>query len=749
MNFKYYSIALVCIVLATHISYAQELTYFLVDKSGSMGAKERATNQSLLDLAKQRVLDEISRNPPSDKGTIRQVRLILFDSSLHGNQSKTRITGIQSAIDLFKTVNADGGTVIGDRLEEVRMDIEKFRPQKVRIHLFSDLEENEGSSRVPLSAAVKRFDKMLRGKKDQLNFRLHAYVWEGLDEELVVDSLQLSDPSLIEIEDVAQPLLAASIDAPTSFHSDLKESGGFFVAASSPRIELSGSLSPELVDAGVSLAIEATFLDDPKVIIHLNGERRLHITEAQSDVKTGRFKYRNVELSFQNATPYLKRMGRQLLEAPSKIRFSAHLSPSPKTLPALRHAKVGKPDTVESFVSFKNAPHAYLRNYAIGSGFYEDQVVEGDMVSIPIEISWNQAAIGTEASWKAPLGGATIAKLRRQDGSIEDEKIVLTDSLYRFYRLELSNLSNVDDSFEIVPTRGEIKPLFIPVVIEPYLPSAAVIPVKNEPIQILSKLENSIPDVLKLYPSPVGRDYYVRLSFNKPPNAKIAFYDPADPDFTAPIDYPVNVLIEKPRLLGLRIQVEDADELTLQVRAQASKPANLQLTRANESDFFVDTDFQINVIDPKLQWRLSSDSGKSLGTRDAPMAFQSRGEAQSTIDPSIERAGFKIDVAFTPRHASQIINGILESSVVSSRRKGKEIVQQVLFEASGDTRCSVEDFLRNPHLSLVVDSSQKPFLGTAKESGIIHLDLVELASETLPPGWMDSVSIHYKMRLRP
>lgn len=729
--------------------YASDQVYILLDKSNSMWAHESHSGLPIIEVAKNRIFQLLDDLPP--QAGRRRITFVLFDSRLKDSFSQD-IVDINSAKLFLDKFEPGGKTTIGDRIEEIRKQIIDSGIGSVEVHLFSDLNETL-PGKIPLEEAVRRMNKSLEQDLKNLDWRLYCYTWknitkdgaeyEGISEDKIKRELPL--PNVISVP-VHQESIFSFLESPDSFIVNIKDEDGVITEIGNGTTRLRGKIHPDLIRHGINLRIIAFCKELPGLKIQIN-DRDVYDASSHADRYTGKFDIKGVKIAFKNPDILHQYLNSSFMNQTHLLYFEPYLSPD--SAEVLSSPNIVKPRIVKTSFNFASQASLYIKNYNSGKKLYRTRILEGGTVIEPFELAWNTGAIGKVLTWELPAVETSIGFLRTPGNVPIDQPFRLDDTLNRTVVFQMDNIKTVKKQkviFSILntPAKAEVS------VDITALPPTLSINVKTDNIRIpLTNAPVEITDAFLLDPNWSKRSLPVTLKIDDSQNKNASdfdfiIYDPLDPDFLVKLGGPiVERDISFPRFLNYRIKANRYDDREVNFFIRFSQG---QIKYNGKSQTQFTHKITIRMVQPKLDWWIvNSQSGKQLGSSEGkPIKFFSRGESVTTADEALRRNGFLVESRLNVE-----VNGIasvrLRAVVYSDEPTEKRLIKGVIFNETGEDECRIDQFLNNPHVTLIVDAEKKPLLGTNRDSGHIA---IELASGNKQTGLISPI-LHYKLGLRP
>ena len=286
-----------CLFLLAGSAQANEVVYFVMDKSGSMWAQGGPENKAVFERAKKKAFGIMEGlGLPNDN---LNVFIVLFDSKLPSDYI-ARVRSVDEARKFLAKFRPKGRTTIGDTLEYVRKEIEKQGYDPVTIHLFSDLDENN-PRKVPFDEAAERLSSTLDIlKKNDGKWNLHVYTWKKLPKN--VPPLFSPEPGEVIITDLDQRDLQFNAEKPDPVFVSIEQSPGGKMEVRYTDTRFAGFAAPELWNRNVEVTITASLPDFPDATVLIDGGREFRLSSA---TRGGRFEISDVKIEVENLERYL------------------------------------------------------------------------------------------------------------------------------------------------------------------------------------------------------------------------------------------------------------------------------------------------------------------------------------------------------------------------------------------------------------------------------------------------------------
>lgn len=721
-----------CLVhILSQVVRAQELVYFLLDKSGSMGAIESDTDKTVLTLAKERIYDTIKSLPP-DPGR-RTVKIILFDSELRSFLEK-EIISVQDTRDFLDMISPGGNTTIGDRLEEVRQEILATGVKSVELHLFSDLKETV-PGKVSKEEAINNLNHSMSDELEHVRWTLFMYTWRGgpaPDDKVFPGSTLLP---------LTKKPLRIILESPDTFVLDLTERNGRFVDIKEGVTSLRGTIDPEVLKKFV-MRVKASLPEFPQARVLINGQREYNVTK-HADLKTGQFKQNEVKIKIQNFKNYLNQ-GIALLGEDYKVKFEPLLEPDLETLKRqFKGQVVDLPSSHEVPFRFTTKPVIYVRNYPPPKRLVR-RLFEGQSLKEPLELAWNLGAVGKRLRWSLPdnLGYFTTSKGR------ELESFELDNSLGRVVVYHWDSVQTLSDKkiiFTVHGALGKEAEANIPFSVEAVRPYLDLKFRDDLPPVPLTAKSVEISDSLIVVPNGSNIRLPLELKIEQCRGSacsglKFAVVDPFDPAIDIQLgDGAVKFNITNPLWLSYRVRATHLGLAQVFVRV---KSEGYDVDINGQSGNVMKT-VNLNIIKPELTWKI-------INTKDdrelpLPLCFVSRGEDVTTDDPDLIKKGCVVSASLNTQFLEGFQDVFLTMVVQSDKEKDDErFVTGAKFNATDSKSCEIGQFIDNPHITLRIDESKKPWWGTKREGVTISFESDNVTSQR-----MKLPVIPFDVRLRP
>jgi len=734
---------------AGYSAFASEHLFILLDKSGSMWAREQESKRPVFEVAKERIYDLLNNIPP-EPGR-RRVTIILFDSRLKTSFSQ-EIINIEKAKEFLEQHNPGGKTTIGDRLDEVRQQIIGGGLKSVELHLFSDLKETL-PGKIPFKDAVKKLNTFLAGDLKDIEWTLYCYTWSAVtdkgDEYDVVTTknvrknLPLRNVIPTPINKVP---LRALIHPPDPFVVNLKDREGKIVDMSDGDTRIRGLIAPRLLSKNITMKVRASCEDIPGSNILINGMDEFDLTQ-YADRTTGKFDIKNVKISFRNAKERLEQMDDAFFKQPHLMYFEPVLN----LLKVADLQKAFLPQTTKTSFYFASDAFLYIKNYPVGKKFFRKGLFEGATIREPIELAWNYGAVGkTVILEERPRIGNSIGYFTTPGGNDEVElPFRLSDLLSRtiVFRMDkIKTIQNQKIAFRIQGTPAKAE---IPFNVQTLPPSVAI-SFKTSDIQIpLTGSSHEIQDAALIEPVATGLSLNVEFLLKgcKGEGCKdvnFTIIDPFDPGFKISLNGAiVNSTITSPKWLNYKIKANTYGDSTVKLLVRV-KDGIIQHDGKSLSKF--SHQIQLHMVSPKLEWEIAHNkTGKKLGASNkTSLGFISKGEDVTTNDKGLFDRGFAVKSTINT-NVEEITGLTIKVVCFSKPGTSNQLVKQVIFNATGKSRCRIAQFLQNPHVTLIVDEEKKPWVGRKKESGKICLEL-ESQSKGID---VEMPLLYYRLKLMP
>jgi hypothetical protein len=721
--------------ILSQVVRAQELMYFLLDKSGSMGAIEPDTDKTVLTLAKERIYDTIKSLPP-DPGR-RTVKIILFDSELCSFLEK-EVISVQDARNFLDMISPGGNTTIGDRLEEVRQEILATGVKSVELHLFSDLKETV-PGKVSKEEAINNLNHSMSDELKHVRWTLFMYTWKGgpAPDDTVF-------PSSTPLPLTKKPLRII-LESPDSFVLDLTEKNGRFVDVTEGVTSLRGTIDPEVLkvlNKKFVMRVKASLPEFPQARVLINGQREYNVTR-HADLKTGQFKQNEVKIKIQNFHSYLNQ-GISLLGKNYKVNFEPILEPDSATLKQqFKDQVIDLPSSHEVPFRFTTKPVIYVRNYPPPKRLVR-RLFEGQSLKEPLELAWNLGAVGKRLRWSLPdnLGYFTTSKGR------ELESFELDNSLGRVVVYHWNSVQTLSDKkiiFTVHGALGKEAEANIPFSVEAVRPSLDLKFRDDLPPIPLAAKSVEISDGLIVVPNASNIRLPLELKVERCKGSacsglKFAVMDPFDPAIDIQLgDGAVRFNITNPLWLNYRVGADRPGRAQVIITAGSE---GYNVNTGDQSGHVVKT-VNLNIIKPELTWKIiNTEDDKELPL---PLCFVSRGEDVTTNDPDLIERGYIVSASLNTQFLEGFQDVFLTMVVQSNKEKDDEhFVTGAKFNATDSKSCEIGQFIDNPHIILEIDESKKPWWGTKRERVKIFFKSDNVTSQK-----MKLPVIPFNVRLRP
>lgn len=734
---------------AGYSAFASEHLFILLDKSGSMWARERESRKPVFELAKERIYDLLNNIPP-EPGR-RRVTIILFDSRLKTSFSQ-EIISIEKAREFLQPYKPGGLTTIGDRLDEVRQQIIGGGLKSVELHLFSDLKETL-PGKIPFKDAVKKLNTFLAGDLKDIEWTLYCYTWSAVtdkgDEYDVVTTknvrknLPLRNVIPTPINKVP---LRALIHPPDPFVVNLKDREGKIVDMSDGDTRIRGLIAPRLLSKNITMKVRASCKDIPGSNILINGMDEFDLTQ-YADRTTGKFDIKNVKISFRNAKERLEQMDDAFFKQPHLIYFEPELDP-PKVADL---QKAFLPQTTKTSFYFTSDAFLYIKNYPVGKKYFRKGLFEGSTIIEPIELAWNYGAIGkTVILEERPRSGNSIGYFTIPGGKDPIEiPFRLSDLLSRtiVFRMDkIKTIQNQKIAFRIQGTSAKAE---IPFNVQTLPPSVAI-SFKAGDIQIpLTGSSHEIQDAVLIEPVATGLSLNTEFLLKgckgkKCKDVKFTITDSFDSGFEIPMNGGiVKTTIASPKWLNYKIKATTYGDRTVNLLVSVK---NGVIQHDGKSSSKLSHQIRLHVVSPKLEWEIAhNQTGEKLGAGEkTPLRFISRGEDVTTNDRGLFERGFAVK-SMINTNVEEITGQTIRVVCLPKPGTSKRLVKDVIFNATNQPTCRISQFLANPNVTLIVDEDQKPFIGSKKEAGKI---LIKLESKSISKNF-EVPFLYYRIKLRP
>ena len=702
-------------MFATSAMARKPTVYILLDKSNSMWAEEPSTKQRVFFIARQKIYDIISSISFED----RHAAIILFDDRLKKSY-RAEIDSIEKAKLFLKDKKPGGGTTIGDRLEEIRLEIMKYGLEDVEIHLFSDLNE-EHPGKVPFNTAVNRLNELLNsGKRDNIKWKLFAYTWDTQWQKITPAKIRkkLPLPNVTTLP-LNKKQMIVLLEKPDAVVFDLLEEKGKIIDVKQGKVNIKGMLDLKLVNINITMKIEAHLEEAKNVSVLLNGKKEFWVTRRDIDNQGG-FNIKNVMLTLDGAVSFLAGLKSTELSHPHTLALKPDLYPKEDKI--FKENLVSQPDKVKSPIFFTSSPFLFCDNFPPGTTLFIKNVPAEETVQEPIEIRWNVGAIGKHMDCKTQSSGY----FTDENGNVLNS-VILDSSMKKnilFHLDKAKPITNSNITFSIKKTSMNIT---IPLSVEVIKPSVSVTSKINSIIIPTSNQFVDFDEAILFDMNLPGHSFELELILS---NCKGTGCDKLDFSIYNPLNPGMEIIPGEPPL-----KINVSSSLWFNIKAQATssgkKIVNLichsKKRQIEKNDKLIDKlsiPLTIESVVPKLTWEIvHQNKPVKLGASQKKLLkFISKGQDVSTNDKDLKKYNFRVNVSLYPK-SDALKSTEINLSIESFAKKNKQVVKSVFFNANKTQKCTIGEFLNNPHITLQVDPSKKPFIGTRKERGKILFKL--------------------------
>ncbi len=723
----FFLLSVVIVLIYSNSAIAIEHLFILLDKSGSMWAREYESRKPVFEVAKERIYDLLNNIPP-EPGR-RRVTIILFDSRLKTRFSQ-EIISIEKAREFLQQYKPGGKTTIGDRLDEVRQQIIGGGLKTVELHLFSDLKETLPGT-ISFQDAVKKLNAYLSGDLKDVEWTLYCYTWSAVTEKGdeydvitakdVRENLPLRNVISTPINKVP---LRALIHPPDPFVVTLKDRDGKIVEMSDGETRIRGLIAPRLLSKNITMKVRASIKDIPGSNILINGMDEFDLTQ-YADRTTGKFDIKNVKISFRNAKERLEQMDDAFFKQPHLIYFEPELDP----LKVADLQKAFLPQTTKTSFYFTSDAFLYIKNYPVGKKYFRKGLFEGATIREPIELAWNYGAVGkTVILEERPRIGNSIGYFTTPSGNDEVElPFRLSDLLSRTIVFRMDKIKTIQNQKIAFRIQGTPAKAGIPFNVQTLPPSVAI-SFKTSDIQIpLTGSSHEIQDAMLIEPVATGLSLDAEFLLKgckgeKCKDVKFTITDSFDSGFEILLNGGiVNTTIASPKWLNYKIKATTYGDRTVNLLVSIKDGV---IQHDGKSSSKLSHQIRLHMVSPKLEWEIvHNKTGEKIGAGEkTPLRFISRGEDVTTNDRGLFDRGFVVKSKINT-NVEELTEQTIKVVCLPKPGTSKRLVKEVVFNATDQPTCRISQFLANPHVTLIVDEDQKPFIGSKKEAGKILLEL--------------------------
>ena len=495
-----------CLFLLAGSAQANEVVYFVMDKSGSMWAQGGPENKAVFERAKERafgIMDGLGL--PNDN---LNVFIVLFDSKLPSDYI-ARVRSVDEAMKFLAKFRPKGRTTIGDTLEYVRKEIEKQEYDPVTIHLFSDLDENNPKI-VPFDEAAERLSSTLgQLEKNDGKWNLHVYTWKNLPDNVPPFFITDGNEDKVIITRLDQKDLQFNIDKPDPVFAGIDQSPGGKMAIRYTDTRFAGFAAPELWDRNVEVTIIGSLPDFPGATVLIDGGREFQLSSA---TKGGKFEISNVKIEVENLERYLTPdiLGRKDKEY--ALFFDQSFSPSLESqFGADMHLLIADPPKTALII--QSEPAFVIKNYPEGEKIHITHKFENEDISEPLELLWNKAAIGKTLVWDLPRAGSSVGYIAdasgRQLSFIDLDKSLRTMVTFNMRKIQALGSGELKLWLQ---DQDKARTKTIPTIIEPRKPFVAVDSDDSE-IELYEGATETFEERFDILPVGFEKDEKLRLAF--------------------------------------------------------------------------------------------------------------------------------------------------------------------------------------------------------------------------------------------
>jgi len=715
----------------------KSVVYFLLDKSNSMWAQEPNTKKPVFFIARKQIYDIISNM--SFKYT--RAVIILFDSRLKKSY-RSEIDSIEKAKLFLKNIIPGGGTTIGDRLDEIRLEIKNDKIKNVEVHLFSDLIE-EHPGKVSFETAVKQLNNMLKnGKRDKIKWKLFAYTWETKWDKVtpneIKQKLDLPNVSTMSLNEKQKIIY---LEPPDAVFINLIEEKGRIIGVKQGQMAISGLIDPALLNHNVTIKI-LPYLNKANVNVSvlLNGNKELWVTRRDIE-NNGHFTIKDIKLSFKNIVPYLNSLEPSVLSGSHILQLTSELYPKEITKKKI----ATPPKEISTSIFFTSSPVLFCVNYPPGTSLSIKNVPEGEPVHQAIELRWNVGAVDKLLECETVIPDCFFT----DQSNMIIKTVILDDTMKKTIFFHLNHAKSVSNSNISLSIRDTSIKISIPVSIEVIKPSVFVSTSKKSIILPISNKPMEIDEFVLFDMNLTGHSFELELLLSTCKgvgceNLNFSMYNPLNPGMALkPGEPPLKTSLSTSLWFNVKTKASLVGKKRIQLICHSKKR---QIDNNGELVDKLSIPIEIDCVKPKLTWEIiHRKKPRKLGTTPKKfLKFVSKGQDVSTTDKDLEKYQYFVNVKLYP-DCDFIKSTEIKLSNESLLSKDKQFVKNVFFNINKTPKCTIEELLTTPHITLQIDSSKKPFLGTKKERGKILFKLVDSSSEN----YFDMPIFYYGVDLKP
>ena len=535
--------------------------------------------------------------------------------------------------------------------------------------------------------------------------------------------------------------LVAKIQPPDSLLFEFTEQDGGLSGVQAAAANFYGTIDPRLIAQGHWISLEGSVKEAPEVQVIFDGKPTLDL-KAFADGITGEIQASEVPVSLENLAGFFSSEGRSVLTKSFGLVLRPRLNPVPK--PADKFEIVA-PAPMTIPVNFHLAPSLIAYEHPSKNSFVKAQdLYAGERFSTDLILEWNLGAVGKELTWTALQNREVRGYISTSDNldAPLEQPVVLDESLSMRLAFNVAQARDVSGQSVRFALRDTDVSAEIPVTLtvkEVRLRTKHVKSVKETLLTGEKKIEKGL--VLETEGVRERLPVQIELKTSKSGasgDIEFALRDAKDSSWILKAGDPPK-----------SIQVSTAKDFFYEIEGSEGKMKVDIVATLPDSALYVKPENKgpltmpvgIEITRPQVQWAVVSkeDNDELWGdASDNAILFSSRGQDVTTDDEGLlKHYNVKVPTNIPSEHASGFkVRVRLESETAEN------LISRVFFNATGDGECTLEEFKKNPHVTLDVDPEKKPFIGTKKDHGRIVVDFPSNAA-------LKPVVLNYRLRLRP
>ena len=515
------------------------------------------------------------------------------------------------------------------------------------------------------------------------------------------------------------------------------EENSIFKGLKDQHLTIKGSVSPEFTRQKKKIVLTACIKELNDIPVLLDNQRLLDCTPFINK-HTGFIEINKLTVSItgHQIQNLLRTSGHRIINKQYSLLLKPAIKPAPNKQDLQKYTFL-IPESVKTTALFQCLPLL-----EINPGKVDKSIFEGDSLSIPFVLNWNLCLLNKNIIFRIPdkeyaedIWISHVNKDRLHNytlnGTFEEHFIMNIQGIKK-------TINNQYLTLQVQDTNCNTK---MPLQINAEKPHI-VINAKTEIREILNNDSIEIPDAILLSSNSKEKQYPIKIAIDDCvgdicDHIQFSLHDEQFQDKSISLNG---------RSLSLKMNNER--QFVYKIKSSESGNAKISLNFSSpETIFFnnqqyknlVKKEIDLNIVIPIIEWTaVLKNSNQRVGIQNSPIPFSTRGLPQTSDDNGINvTATFNAD----PDSLSDLP---LKLQISYSSKKSKPLVKQVYFNETKLDTCTVKQFLKNPHFTLLLDTDQKGTFLSSKGSGKVIITF-------LPKEYNmnNAVNVYYKVRLDP